>query len=127
MATATNTNALLKQVRKALEDLGIKVDVQKAVTTTSIYVKLDGGALKSLRIGDHAGIAKYAYGYEIGSHIKHYHEFFGEINGKVFTRQKFTPNEIDMLVLAVKMERTAKLRRYGEEQYSKLRKTGKWY
>lgn len=121
-----STTTLLKQVKKALEEHGISVDVQKAITTTSAYLKLDNGALKSLRIGDHAGKRKYHYGYEIGTHIKNYQEFFGTFDGKTYIRLKFPSDQIEELVTAIRLERTNKILKYGEFRYNQLKKTGKW-
>ena len=107
-----STEVLLKKVKRALEEHDISVDVQKAITTTSIYVKLDNGALKSLRIGDHSGKRRYHYGYEIGSHVKNYHEFFGEWDGKAYIRIRFPVDQIEELVTAIRLERTNKILRY---------------
>lgn len=116
-----STNTILKKVRRALEDEGIHVEVEKAITTTSVYIKLDGGALKSLRIGDHAGKRKYRFGYEIGSHIKNYQEFFGEYDGNVYIRLRFPADQVDELVTAIKMEKLNKVSKYGEFTYNKIR------
>lgn len=120
------TETLLKQVKRALEEHGISVTVQKAITTTSIYVKLDNGALKSLRIGDHSGKRKYHYGYEIGSHIRNYHEYFGQVGDKTFIRLQFPVDQIEALTTAVRLERTNKILKWGKPQYEKLKKTGEW-
>lgn len=119
-----STETLLKKVKRALADAGIAMDVEKAITTTSIYAKLDNGALKSLRIGDHSGKRKYHYGYEIGSHIKNYQEFFGEYDGKVYIRLKFPADQIEQLVDAIRLERTNKILKYGEFNYNKIKKEG---
>jgi hypothetical protein len=121
-----STEVILKKIKRALEPHGIDVAVQKAITTTSVYVKLDNGALKSIRIGDHSGKRKYHYGYEIGTHVKNYHEFFGEWDGKVYVRIRFPADQIDALVEAVRLERTNKILKYGEAKYAQVKKTGSW-
>lgn len=122
----STTEVLLKKVKKALEEHDISVTVQKAITTTSIYCKLDNGALKSLRIGDHGGKRKYHYGYEIGTHVKNYHEFFGEFDGRTYIRIRFPADQIEELVTAVRLERTNKIVKYGEPKYRQVKKVGSW-
>lgn len=119
-----STETLMKKVRRALAEHDISMDVEKAITTTSIYAKLDNGALKSLRIGDHAGKRKYHYGYEIGSHIKNYQEFFGTFDGKTYIRLKFPVDQIDALVEAIRLERTNKILKFGQFNYDKIKKEG---
>jgi hypothetical protein len=116
-----STQTIYKKVKRALEDHGIQVEVDKAVTTTSIYLRLDNGMLKSLRIGDHAGKKKYRYGYEIGTHIKNYQEFFGEYDGKVYIRLKYPADNIEDLIEAIRLERTNKILKYGKFTYDKIR------
>ena len=114
---------MLKAVRRGLEDEGIEVSIQKAITTTSIYLTLDHGALNSLRIGDHKGKAKYYYGYEIGSHIRNYHELFGTFDGKTFIRQKFPENMVAELISAIRTERSTKIQKFGQASYDQWKTT----
>ena len=113
---------LCERVTKELRARGILVAIQNSVSTSSIYVKFDHGMLRSLRIGDHYGKAKYKYGYEIGPHIKTRNDFFSTIEGQPFIRVRFPFDQIDDLITEIRLERSNKRAKYTPELYEMYKK-----
>lgn len=109
----------MRSIKKTLESAGITVKVQPSITTSSFYLILDNKALGSLRIGDHPGKSKYHYKYEIGSHIRNKHEFYGTFNGKTFVRLKFPAAEVDELVKTIRLEKWNKVMKFGKVNYER--------
>lgn len=100
-----------------LKKHGITVMRYNAMTTSSIYLKLDDGVLNSVRISDHPGKVKYVYRYNL---IK------GETrrkNKKKNLEQLFFPmRDIEVLVAKVLYDRNQKLNTYGESLYKRFMK-----
>ena len=115
-----STKELTKAITKALEDVGIDVKVQHAVTTTSVYLSFDGGLLKQARVGDHKG-RQYNYTYEIGSHVKPPFEIEKTFNGQPYTRYRYRPEDIELLTQRVRSLRAALVEKYGKDWYARMR------
>lgn len=59
-----------REIIECLSDLGIAIHVYHAYSTNSIYIKLDYGALGSIRISDHNGKERYHYKYNVRTDIE---------------------------------------------------------
>ena len=108
-----------KQMAKILIDellkLGFIIHRYNAVTTNSIYLKLDFGVCCGIRIADHNGKKKYHYRFNI---VKVY-------KGDKVTYSKdlisyfYTFEEISQLIKDVLEERKRKIQKYGLNNYQK--------
>ena len=108
-----------KQMAKILIDellkLGFIIHRYNAVTTNSIYLKLDFGVCCGIRIADHNGKKKYHYRFNI---VKGYK---GEkvTYSKDLTSYFYTFEEISQLIKDVLEERKRKIQKYGLNNYQK--------
>lgn len=60
-----NAKSLAQSISDKLKRYNIDTLIYHAKATDSVYVKLDYGALNTIRISDHTGYATYAYRYNI--------------------------------------------------------------
>ena len=104
-------NVLIKKLSK----LGFIIHRYNAVTTNSIYLKLDFGVCCGIRIADHNGKKKYHYRFNI---VKDYN---GDkvINSKNLISYFYTFEEISQLIKDVTEERKMKIQKYGLNNYKK--------
>ena len=101
-----------------LSDLGVAIHVYHAYSTKSIYIKLDYGALGSIRISDHTGKKKYSYKYNIGTDIEEYVEVLE--NGK--ERKYYPCKDIDKLICDILIEHCVKTSILDYEQMKQEKK-----
>ena len=110
-----NEKQMAKILIKELSELGFTVHRYNAVTTSSIYLKLDYGICCGIRISNHSGKKKYHYRFNI---VKGY-------NGDKVTYSKnlisffYTFEQISQLIKDVQHERNKKIQRYGLNNYKK--------
>ena len=110
-----NEKQMAKILIKELSELGFTVHRYNAVTTSSIYLKLDYGVCCGIRISNHSGKKKYHYRFNI---VKGY-------NGDKVTYSKnlisyfYTFEQISQLIRDVQHERNKKIQRYGLNNYKK--------
>lgn len=110
-----NEKQMAKILIKELSELGFTVHRYNAVTTSSIYLKLDYGVCCGIRISNHSGKKKYHYRFNI---VKGY-------NGDKVTYSKnlisffYTFEQISQLIKDVQHERNKKIQRYGLNNYKK--------
>ena len=106
-----NEKQMAKILIKELSELGFTIHRYNAITTSSIYLKLDCG----IRISNHSGKKKYHYRFNI---VKGY-------NGDKVTYSKnlisyfYTFEQISQLIKDVQHERNKKIQRYGLNNYKK--------
>ena len=106
-----------KQIAKVLIEellrLGFVVHRYNAVTTNSIYLKLDFGVCCGIRIADHNGKKKYHYRFNV---IK---DYSGDkiIYFKNLISFFYTFEELPQLLEEVQKERQLKQQRYGINNY----------
>ena len=106
-----------KQIAKVLIEellrLGFVVHRYNAVTTNSIYLKLDFGVCCGIRIADHNGKKKYHYRFNV---IK---DYSGDkiIYFKNLISFFYTYDELPQLLEEVQKERQLKQQRYGINNY----------
>lgn len=122
MTSSQYSNQLCNSIKKRLALEKIEVSVQRAITTDSIYIRLDRGILGSLRIGDHSG-RSYQYTYEIGSHIRKYAEIPQGYNGHEFMQYKYPQDQIKRLVQQVVIQRANLKSKYSAEGYTEMVKS----
>lgn len=110
-----NEKQMVKILIKELSELGFTIHRYNAITTSSIYLKLDYGICCGIRISNHSGKKKYHYRFNI---VKGY-------NGDKVTYSKnlisffYTFEQISQLIKDVQHERNKKIQRYGLNNYKK--------
>ena len=110
-----NEKQMAKILIKELSELGFTIHRYNAITTSSIYLKLDYGICCGIRISNHSGKKKYHYRFNI---VKGY-------NGDKVTYSKnlisyfYTFEQISQLIKDVQYERNKKIQRYGLNNYKK--------
>ena len=96
-----------------LKKLGFVVHKHNAISTNSIYLKLDYGVARGIRIGDHPGKQKYHYRYNV---MKDYKgdkvTYFGNLVSYFYTFE-----ELPELLQKVKEEKQEILSNIGERNY----------
>lgn len=107
-----------------LTTAGIEVSVYKAYSTSSFYLLLDRGVLKTLRVGDHKGKKKYHYTYEIGSHIREYREVPKTYKDREYALFKYPEADVDSLVTDIRIRKSNLKAKYGD-YYTVLLETTK--
>ena len=110
-----NEKQMAKILIKELSELGFTIHRYNAITTSSIYLKLDYGICCGIRISNHSGKKKYHYRFNI---VKGY-------NGDKVTYSKnlisyfYTFEQISQLIKDVQHQRNKKIQRYGLNNYKK--------
>ena len=110
-----NEKQMAKILIKELSELGFTIHRYNAITTSSIYLKLDYGICCGIKISNHSGKKKYHYRFNI---VKGY-------NGDKVTYSKnlisyfYTFEQISQLIKDVQHERNKKIQRYGLNNYKK--------
>lgn len=110
-----NEKQMAKILIKELSELGFTIHRYNAITTSSIYLKLDYGICCGIRISNHSGKKIYHYRFNI---VKGY-------NGDKVTYSKnlisyfYTFEQISQLIKDVQHERNKKIQRYGLNNYKK--------
>ena len=107
-----NNEELADYLSSRLNEEGFIVHRYNAISTSSIYLKLDFGVCNSIRISDHTGKKHLKYRYNIGAGIKKQQH----INDK-FDRYYFPSDEADKLIDKILNDRKWKVKRYGEQKY----------
>lgn len=108
-----NEKQIAKILVSKLQDMGFVVHRYDAITTNSIYLKLDYGVCCGIRIADHNGKKKYHYRFNV---VKGY---CGDkiIYFKNLISYFYTFEELPQLLNMVKNERESKIKKYGFENY----------
>lgn len=108
-----NEKQIAKILVQKLLDMGFIVHRYNAITTSSIYLKLDYGVCCGIRISNHNGKKKYHYRFNV---VKDYD---GDkiIYFKNLISYFYTFEELPQLLIAVQKERETKIKRYGLENY----------
>lgn len=108
-----NEKQIAKVLIEELLKLGFVVHRYNAVTTNSIYLKLDFGVCCGIRIADHSGKKKYHYRFNV---VKDYN---GDkiIYFKNLISFFYTFEELPQLLEEVQKERQLKQQRYGINNY----------
>lgn len=108
-----NEKQIAKILTQKLLNMGFIVHRYNAITTNSIYLKLDYGVCCGIRIADHNGKKKYHYRFNV---VK---DYSGDkvIYYKNLISYFYNFEELSQLLYMVQEERKAKIRKYGLENY----------
>jgi hypothetical protein len=93
---------------------GFVVHRYDAISTNSIYLKLDYGAANSIRISDHRGKHHLQYRYNVGTQIKKYR---ADKSGQ-YPRFYYPMNQMNVLLKHILESREQKIRKYGKGEYN---------
>ena len=101
--------------KEELSKLGFVVHRYNAVTTSSIYLKLDYGVCCGIRIADHDGRKRYHYRFNVMKNYK------GDraIKRDGLISYFFDYTELKDVINMVQSEKVNKVYRYGEKNYLK--------
>lgn len=93
---------------RRLKKKGFSILRYDAMSTDSIYLKLDYGVCNSIRIGGHRGKSKLKYRYNIGTNIKKVEQVHDQ-----FTQFYYPASEEDRLIQRILFDRKVKREQYG--------------
>ena len=104
-----------------LKKLGFVVHKHNAISTNSIYLKLDYGVCCGIRISDHSGRKKYHYRFNViknfkGDKIVYFNNLVSYF---------YTFDEIPQLLNNVQEEKQEKIKKYGIDKYKLIMETEK--
>lgn len=100
-----------------LKELGFKIQLYKAVTTKSTYIKLDYGVCNSIRISDHNGKKHLQYRYNIQQDCK---EYYVAKSPEGWDRYYYPFSKVDFLIKRVVLDRKMKMDKYGAKRYKQF-------
>lgn len=99
---------------QALKAEGIIIQYYESITSKSVYLKLDYGVLKSLRISDHNGKKHLKYRYNIQTNIQ---------RSRYDREQKrfyYPMSDVNRLIEQILKDRNDKTTRYGQAKYNEF-------
>lgn len=102
-----NTRHSAEELCSQLIQKGFIVHMYQAVTSSSIYIKLDYGASYTIRISDHKGIPKYDYRYNLMMNMTRNEtkKFAKSLPRPKYPRLFFSRNDVDLMVQAIVLSR----------------------
>lgn len=105
-------------IQSQLIEKGFTIHRLDAITTKSIYLKLDYGLSNSIRISDHAGKKEYSYRFNILKQMpmRTYQHF---TNGK-YPRGFYSFDMVDRMIGDIVGQKQEKIKRYGKLFYDSL-------
>lgn len=118
---APTIKQLAKQVVKAAKEHGFVVQRYDAYSTQSVYLKLDYGVSKSIRISNHAGKKHLAYRYNLLTDIE---ESYYTQHG-THQRNFYCHEDVQILINDIVRHREAQIKQYGRESYDRLMEKNK--
>jgi hypothetical protein len=100
-------------LQNKLLESGFIIHRYNAISTNSIYLKLDYGVANSIRISDHRGKEKLHYKYSIIAGLKSsYIDNHGE-----YMRFYYSPSDIQIMLDEITRAKAFKISRFGETSY----------
>lgn len=120
----SDLRALADEIQEKLLDMGFTVHRLDAVTTDSVYLKVDCGVCHSIRVSDHMGKRHLKFRYNIGTFVRKFRSVHD-----MHRRYYFTVDEVDRLVDLVKRDRVRQIDVLGgsgayREQVRRFREMG---
>lgn len=109
-----NIQGAAKRLVWLLKKEGIIVQRYDAITTQSIYLKLDFGMCNSIRISDHRGKKHLAYRYNL---IKGHRRIETQNTKQGWDRHYYPIDNVKELVEKIVEDRSFKVNCYGESCY----------
>lgn len=118
-----NIEVMADYIQKQLIEKGFTIQRLDAITTKSIYLKLDYGLCNSIRISDHAGKKEYSYRFNILRQmpIKTYQYF---TNGE-YPRGFYSFDMVDRMIDDIIERKQERITRYGKLFYNSLQEKEK--
>ncbi len=105
------------KIREMLYRRGFKVETKISKNTKSIYLKIDNGAIPTIRISDHEKIGNNGCKYNV---IKNYTGVKSEfIKGRI--RKYYQLKNIGRLIADIETERSNKIMKIGYYDYKTIR------
>lgn len=102
------------EIINALKAEGVIIQYYQSINSKSVYLKLDYGVLKSVRISDHNGKAHLKYRYNIQSNI----------TKRRYDRQDkrfyYPISDTDIMIEQILKDRNDKTTRYGQAKYNEF-------
>jgi hypothetical protein len=109
--------AIAQQVVDRLKAAGFKVQRYDALTTNSIYLKLDYGMCNSIRISDHKGRKYQQYRYNL---LSQHSGVLRNRSRKGLEHCYYGFDNVDILIDDILKARDNKLLKYGYNLYGRL-------
>lgn len=102
-----STRHFAEELASRLIKEGFIVHFYQAMTSSSIYMKLDYGASYSIRISNHKGIPKYDYRYNLmmGMSPAKTKKFANSLPAPKYPRMFFSQYDVDLMVQAIILSR----------------------
>lgn len=110
-----NSKQVAKLIQNSLIEKGFTIHRYNAYSTNSIYLKVDGGLCKSIRISDHTGKKHLRYSYNLLSTLS---EGYSEVDREV-TRYYYPYDEWEIVVNLIVDYRDSLISKYGSRWYYK--------
>ena len=102
------------KIINALKAEGVIIQYYQSMTSQSVYLKLDYGVLKSVRISNHNGKAHLKYRYNIQSNIRK----------RRYDRQDkrfyYPTSDANIMIEQILKDRNDKISRYGQAKYNRF-------
>lgn len=111
-----DTKLLAEYIVNELKRRGYVILYYEAKTSNSIYLKIDYGVGKSIRISDHEGIGKLKYKYNVRTDKTEYEEYTEDRVKRFF----YPIFELDKLLNQIDRTKKEMLETYGESNYKKI-------
>lgn len=120
----SDMKAIADEIQEKLLGMGFTVHRLDAVTTDSVYLKVDCGVCHSIRVSDHTGKRHLKYRYNIGTFVRKFRSV-----RDMHMRYYFTADEVDRLVDFVKRDRARQIdvlggRKAYRERVQRFRERG---
>lgn len=120
----SDMKAIADEIQEKLLDMGFTVHRLDASTTNSVYLKVDCGVCRSIRVSDHVGKRHLKYRYNTGTFARKFRPVHD-----MHLRYYFTVDEVDRLVNFVKHDRVRQIgvlggRKAYKEQVQRFRERG---
>lgn len=112
------TNEMADKVQNWLLDKGFVIQRLDAITTQSIYLKLDYGLCNTIRISDHKGKKEYSYRYNLTKNLPE-HTFNYFTNGK-YPRAFYSFDNVKKLLEDIVIAKNKKIFIFGTKKYKEL-------
>jgi|SRR5690625_454485 len=100
---------LAETIIRVLKSQGVIIQRYDAITTNSIYLKLDYGVAKTIRISDHRGKKHLKYRYNLQSNLTK--KKFANKGSRLY----YHPDEVYIMIRRILKDRAELMKRYGNK------------
>ena len=120
MGNSREVNMLAREVVDALKCAGFTVHRYNSYSTNSIFLKVDYGVCKSIRISDHGGKQYLKYRYNIGTNYDEIKSELVMFNGYSFERFYYPACCVGDMLFHIRAYRDELIAKYGKTAYMKI-------